>query len=86
MIPSDLFVSCCMPKLKSKPSDWFKVNHVLKYHTSFFLSFCSVRQQYALAIESKTNQLPIVYDKKQIHIIQNKWNRTLAHTVVRQNP
>ena len=23
--------------------------------------------------------------KKQTHLIQNKWNRTLAHTIVRQN-
>ena len=54
-------------------------------HHPFFACW-SVRQQYALAIESKTSQLPIVYDKKQIHIIQNKWNRTLALTVVGQNP
>ena len=72
----------------SKPSDWFKVNHVHKHHASFFL--CLLEHETTILLElssvckKKCSTSYCLY-KKQTHLIQNKWNRTLAHTVVGQN-
>ena len=58
-------------------------------HHPFFACW-SVRQQYCfsyrLLVKKKVVNILLSVIKKQVHLTQNKWNRTLALTVVGQNP